>query len=66
MPAFLKPSLQQKVAAAAARLGDLQEWMGSRAVPQLLRRDDRRYFGQVERSVFRQTQTWVRRRGLGL
>lgn len=62
MPAFLKPSLQQKMAATAARLGDLNEWMSA---PQLLRGQDRRFFGSGQTNVFRQSRTWVRRRGLG-
>lgn len=65
VPAFLKPSLQHKMAAAAARLGDLNEWMASQSSPQLLRGQGRRYFGTAQGSIFRQTQTWVRKRGLG-
>jgi hypothetical protein len=61
MPAFLKPSFQRKVATTAAQLGDLTDWMAPRQA-ELLRGDNRRYFGEVR--VFNLRTAWVRKRGL--
>ena len=61
MPAFLKPSFQRKVAASAAQLGDLADWMAPRQA-ELLRSDNRRYFGETR--VFNLRNAWVRKRGL--
>ena len=63
VPVFLKPSFQRRMATAAAQLGDLNEWIAPRQA-ELLRTDDRRYFGAVESRVFQQRSIWVRRRGL--
>lgn len=65
MPAFLKLSLQQKVAAqVAADLGAAVDFVRSGS-PELLRGKSRRYFGSQDRPVFRSQSLWVRRRGLG-
>lgn len=52
MPAFLKPAVQQQMAAAAAQLTGLNAWC-QQSKPQLLRQASRRYFGKS--SVFRRS-----------
>lgn len=65
MPGFLKPSFQRKMAVQAASMGSLIQWVEQPcSEPQLLRENDRRYFGQNPGAVSRQTNVWVRRRGL--
>ena len=61
VPVFLKPSFQRRMATAAAQLGDLNQWIAPRQA-ELLRTDDRRYFGETR--VFQQRSIWIRRRGL--
>lgn len=66
MPAFLKLSLQQKVAAqVAADLGAAADWTPRAGSAELLRGEGRRYFGKKESPLFRNSAVLVRRRSFG-
>lgn len=65
MPAFLKPSVQRRMATNATSFGAIAVWVEQGPCePELLRGEGRRYFGQSQPSIFRASATWTRRRGL--